>query len=291
MNAASIGAKRSVATLVVAIVAPGNMGAAVGKRLTEHAVDVLTTLAGRSVNSVARTTAAGMRAVSLPELMSAQFLLSIVPPAAALPFAELMAPALRAAARKPVFVDCNAVSPATAQRIAALIEPTGAPFVDAGIIGPPPGEARQPAIYASGPHAAQLSVLRAHGLDMRVLEGPVGAASALKMSFAGINKGVIAVAAAMVLAAARAGAAKELRRALAEREPALLASLDRKIPDMLPKAYRWVAEMQEISQFVTPEAGGEIYTGASQVFDRVARAMADDGVEPELLRHFFEFEP
>lgn len=274
--------------LVVAVVAPGNMGAAVGKRLTEHAVEVLTTLTGRSVASVARATAAGMRAVSATELVSAQLLLSIVPPAAALSFAQLIAPELRAAPRKPVFVDCNAVSPATAQRIGAVIEPTGAAFVDAGIIGPPPGDSRQPSIYASGPNATQVAVLKAHGLDIRVLEGPVGAASALKMSFAGINKGIIAVAAAMTLAATRSGAAKELRSALAEREPALLAALDRKIPDMLPKAYRWIAEMQEISQFVTPEAGGEIYAGASRLFDRVARAMADDGVEPELLRHFFE---
>ena len=277
----------AVMHLVVAVVAPGNMGAAVGKRLTEHAVDVLTTLGGRSAASAARATAAGMRAVSATELVSAQVLLSIVPPAAALPFAELMAESLRAAPRKPVFVDCNAVSPATAQRIAAVIERTGTPFVDAGIIGPPPG-ARQPSIYVSGPHATQVSVLTAHGLDIRVLEGPVGAASALKMSFAGINKGVIAVATAMTLAATRAGAAKELRRALAEREPALLAALDRKIPDMLPKAHRWVAEMQEISQFVTPEAGGKIYAGASQLYECVARAMADDGIEPEMLRHFFE---
>lgn len=276
-----------VMSLVVAVVAPGNMGAAVGKRLTEHAVSVLTTLDGRSAASAARATDAGMQAVSATELASAQLLLSIVPPAAALPFAERMVPSLRAAPRKPVFVDCNAVSPATAQRIAATIEPTGAPFVDAGIIGPPPG-ARQPSIYASGPHATEVSVLSAHGLDIRVLEGPVGAASALKMSFAGINKGMIAVATAMTLAATRAGAAAELRRALAEREPALLASLNRKIPDMLPKAYRWAAEMQEISQFATSEAGGEIYAGASQLYERIARAMANEGIEPEMLRHFFE---
>lgn len=275
--------------LVVAVIAPGNMGAAVGKVLTEHSVEVLTALEGRSAASAARAISAGMRVVPPAELVRAQLLLSIVPPASALSLAELMAPALGAAAHKPVFVDCNAVSPATARRIAAVIEPTGAAFVDAGIIGPPPrtGAAR-PGIYASGPHAGRLSVLTEYGLDIRVLEGPVGAASALKMSFAGINKGVIAVATAMTLAAARAGAAQELRQALAEREPALLASLGRKVPDMLPKAYRWVAEMQEISQFVTPEAGGEIYLGAAQLYERVARAMASDDSELEALHQLFE---
>jgi L-threonate 2-dehydrogenase len=281
-------AQGTVGHLVVAVVAPGSMGAAVGKLLTEHAVEVLITLEGRSAVSAARAASSGMRAVSSEELARAQLLLSIVPPASALPFAEAMVPALQAAAHKPVFVDCNAVSPATARRIATVIETTGTPFVDAGIIGPPPRKgAAQPSIYASGPHAGQVSVLTQHGLDIRVLDAPIGAASALKMSFAGINKGVIAIATAMTLAAIRAGAAKELRQALAEREPALLASLGRKVPDMLPKAYRWVAEMQEISQFVTPEAGGEIYVGASQLYERVARAMASDS-ELETLRQFFE---
>src|SRR5215469_14956620 len=100
-------------SLVVAVVAPGNMGAAVGRCLTEHSVEVLTALAGRSTASVARASAAGMRTVALEELASAELVLSIVPPAAALPFAQQLAPALTAASRKPVFVDCNAVSPAT----------------------------------------------------------------------------------------------------------------------------------------------------------------------------------
>ena len=275
-------------TLVVAVIAPGNMGAAVGKRLADHTVQVRTTLSGRSKASAERAIAAGMRTVPLEELTTAQLLLSIVPPGAALALARQLAPALSAAPNKPVFVDCNAVSPTTAARIAAVVEATGAPFVDAGIIGPPPRPSgQQPSIYVSGPHAARVSVLAAHGLDIRVLEAPNGAASALKMSFAGITKGVIAVATAMTLAATRAGAQNELRKELADREPALLASLARKVPDMMPKAYRWVAEMQEISQFVTPEAGGEIYTGASQIYDRVARAMASDAPELEALRRFF----
>jgi L-threonate 2-dehydrogenase len=275
-------------SLVVAVIAPGNMGAAVGKRLTERSVEVLTTLSDRSKASSERAAAAGMRAVPLEGLTGAQLLLSIVPPGAALALAQQMAPALSAAARKPVFVDCNAVSPTTAARIAAVIEATGTPFVDAGIIGPPPRpEGSQPSIYVSGSQASRVSVLTAHGLDIRVLDAPIGAASALKMSFAGITKGVTAVATAMTLAAVRVGAHNELHRELADREPALLASLARKIPDMLPKAYRWVAEMQEISQFVTPEAGGDIYAGASQIYDRVARAMASDAAELEALRSFF----
>ena len=44
----------------VAIIAPGNMGAGVGRRLTENKVPVLTSLDGRSEASVKRASEAGM---------------------------------------------------------------------------------------------------------------------------------------------------------------------------------------------------------------------------------------
>src|SRR5580704_7608049 len=191
---------------VIAIVSPGNMGAAVGARLVEHGVEVLTTLDGRSAASASRAAQAGMAVVPLAALVEADVLLSILPPAVAEPFASQMAPLLRQAQRKPVFVDCNAVSPRTVQRIGAEVTSTGTLFVDAGIIGQPPQPGRDgPRFYACGEHAARFQALASYGIDVRVLEGPVGAASALKLSFAGINKGITAIVSVMVLAAGREG--------------------------------------------------------------------------------------
>ena len=274
---------------IVAIVAPGNMGAAIAKRLSEHGVKVLTTLEGRSGASKARADSAGMEAVAPERLTEAEFLLSILPPGSALSFAERMAPALRDAQRKPVFVDCNAVSPATVERISAVIGATGAPFIDASIIGFPPVAGRaSPHIYACGEHAVRLTTLSAHGLDIRVLEGPVGAASALKMCYAGINKGVAAIATAMILAATRAGAAPALRQELSESLPDLLDSLNRQIPDMLPKAYRWVAEMQEIAAFAGDDAtAADIFTAFSKLYDRVSHDYASEKHESAALTQFF----
>jgi len=138
----------------VAIIAPGNMGAGVGQRLAEHKVTVLTTLAGRSSHSAQRAGAAGMRDVDERQLMEADILLSIVPPGEALALAGRLAPVLAAANRKPVYADCNAVSPQTMQRIADTIATTGAPFVAAGIIGPPPRPgSSNTKFYVSGPAA------------------------------------------------------------------------------------------------------------------------------------------
>jgi 3-hydroxyisobutyrate dehydrogenase-like beta-hydroxyacid dehydrogenase len=270
---------------VVAVVAAGNMGAAVGARLAANGVDALTSLAERSAASRDRARAAGMRDASDAELARADYLLSIVPPAAALPFAERMAPKIAASDRKPIYVDCNAVSPDTARRIGQCVAATGAVFVDAGIIGPPPrAGAPGPRFYASGTHAARFEPLAAHGLEIRVLEAPVGAASALKMSYAGITKGLVAVGAAMLLAAARGGVADALRAELEESQRHLLASFEKTVPAMFPKAYRWVAEMQEIAAFAGDDAAAaEIYRGASALYARLASDVVGEGVEVERL--------
>jgi len=274
---------------LVAIVAPGNMGAAVAKRLGEQRVSVLTVLEGRGEASAARARDAGMTVVPRDRLCEAQFILSILPPAAALSFAQVMAPILGEAAQKPVFVDCNAVSPDTVRQIGTVVSASGTPFIDAGIIGlPPKPGGPSPHFYASGPDAARLQTLASFGLDIRVLDGPVGAASALKMCYAGINKGVAAIAAAMILAAARSGATAALHQELSESLPGLLNSLQRQIPDMLPKAYRWVAEMQEIAAFGGDDAPTrDIFNGFAQLYAAIAQDVAGDKQASTVLTQFF----
>jgi 3-hydroxyisobutyrate dehydrogenase-like beta-hydroxyacid dehydrogenase len=272
----------------VAIVAPGSMGAAVGARLVSRGARVLTTLEGRSGASRGRAHAAGLTVVAERELLEADFLLSIVPPAHALALAERLAPRLREAPRKPVFVDCNAVSPATMQRIADAIAATATPCVDAGIIGMPPrAGASGPNFYASGPHAERFKTLSSRGLEIRVLAGPIGAASALKMSYAGITKGITAVATSMLLAATRGEIAEALKAELAESQPSLLASFQRTVPGMFPKAYRWVAEMCEIATFAGDDlAAAEIFQGAAALYDRIARDVAGERREARMLESF-----
>ncbi len=259
-------------TPVVAIVAPGAMGAAVGKRLVDNGLKVLTSLQGRSEATVARAKAAGMADADDKEIAAADFILSILPPGDALALAERFAPALRASNSKPVYVDCNAVNPKTVERVAAAIAPTECPFVDAGIIGSPPkpGDAG-PRFYASGPAAPRFARLRDYGLDVRVLNGAASAASALKMSYAGITKGTQAIGAAMMLAAVRAGSADDLLAELQGSQKQLFPWLKRQLELMPPKAYRWVAEMQEIAGFVADDPGArDLYEGAAEFYERFA---------------------
>jgi L-threonate 2-dehydrogenase len=269
----------------IALLSPGAMGSAVGARLVGHGLRVITSLDGRSPASVQRAAAAGMAAAPEAELAGAALILSIVPPGDAEAVVRRLLPHLAAVERKPIFVDANALSPATKRSMAALIESAGCRMVDGSIIGPPPTEAaRGTMVYLSGTAAAEAAWLGGYGLEIRVLDGPIGAAAALKMCFAGINKGIAGLATVMMLAAERSGAGAALRAQLGESMPQLLERFRFQIPDMFPKAHRWVAEMREISAFLDEDpAGAAIFEGMAQLYERIAVDVAGDRMERTLL--------
>lgn len=235
----------------VAVVAPGDMGHAVADVLRRGGLRVVTCLAGRGPDSVARANRAGMEALTSLEdvVRAADVFLSILPPSQALDLAGEVAAAIKAAGSTLLYADCNAVSPKTVEAIGAVIEASGGRFADAGIVGGPPRPGTKgPRVYASGAAAAEFAALGQHGLDIRVIGGEVGQASALKMCFAAMSKGVTALATEALTAGRLLGVAEPLQAELAASLPALLDYASRAVPSMPPKAYRWIGEMEEIAQ-------------------------------------------
>jgi len=263
-------------TETVGVIAMGEMGSGVARRLHEHGATVITSLAGRSAASAARAERAGAIPVSTDDefVRQADFILSIVPPGDAVGLAQRLAPAIKRAGRRIVYADCNAVSPQTADEIGSVLEGTGCIYVDAGIIGPPPGPNSRTIFYASGPGANDFEKLSARGLSIRVMEGPNGAASAMKMSYAGITKGCTAIGSAMMLGATRGGTADALLQELTESQPMLLNWMRGFVSRMPPKAYRWVAEMEEIAKFQQDDpAAAAMYDGIARFYEQIAAAL------------------
>jgi L-threonate 2-dehydrogenase len=266
--------------MTVAVIGSGEMGSAVGRRLREMGARAVTELNGRSRRSIERVAAAGLEVIDDDRRLAAEadYILSIVPPGVAYEVAERFYGPLQSAARNPVFVECNAVSPATVRRIGQLLRDTGCRFVDAGIIGGPPAgtASKGPRFYASGPHAQAFARLARYGLDIAVLDGPVGAASGLKLCYAGLTKGFIALAQAMVGAAVCEGLAESLFGELARTQPDMLARFEHSVPGTFSKAYRWVAEMEQIAEFLGDEPDGAgIYRGAARLYERIAMEFSD----------------
>jgi 3-hydroxyisobutyrate dehydrogenase-like beta-hydroxyacid dehydrogenase len=262
----------------IGVIAMGEMGSATARRLRERGATVITQLAGRSAASAARAEKAGAAAVATDEefVRRSDVILSIVPPGDAVALAQRLAPAIKRAGRKTIYVDCNAVSPQTAERIGEVLEGTGCAYVDAGIIGPPPSATGRTIFYVSGPGAKDFARLGDYGLTIRVMDGPNGAASAMKLSYAGITKGCTAIGSAMMLGATRGGTADALLQELSESQPMLLSWMRGFVSRMPPKAYRWVAEMEEIAKFQEADpAAAAMYLGIARFYEQIAAALAD----------------
>jgi 3-hydroxyisobutyrate dehydrogenase-like beta-hydroxyacid dehydrogenase len=249
------------------------MGSGVGAVLHQHGLRVLTSLAGRGHASRERAAQAGFEDVAdLAELVRAcDVLLSIVPPGVAGAVADQVAAAVSATGHDLLYVDCNAIAPSTAAGIWRTVTAAGARFADAGIIGPPPTRPGN-RIFTSGPGATAFAALAHFGLDIRVLEGDVGQASGLKMCYAAMTKGVQALGAELLVAARLLGVVDTL---LAEQSDggdvaAVRRFVERSLPTMPPKAYRWIGEMEEIAQcFEDLGLPGRLMLGAADVYTNV----------------------
>ena len=259
----------------IVVIAAGEMGAGIGGRLSRQGATVRTALKGRSTATIARAKAAGMISVDDDAALvdGADFVLSVMPPGEAKALAQRLAPAHKALAKKPVFADCNAVAPATVRDIAAVIAPTGCAFADIGILGgPPPRDGDQsPRLYVSGDGARRCLDLKGLGLDMRLVEGGVGEASAIKMGYACLTKGTQAIGTSMILGVMRNGVAPHVKDALGDSLPDVLNYVSRQMPRMYPKAYRWVAEMEEIAKFLAADPGAsQMLAGAAKLYQQIA---------------------
>ncbi|NTJ67155.1 NAD(P)-dependent oxidoreductase [Agrobacterium rhizogenes] len=264
----------------IAVIGAGAMGSAIGRRLVENGARVVTYLEGRSASTIERAKTAGMEPVGLDAIAASRLILSIVPPAEAVGVAKQIAAELRRVGAKTTFMDCNAISPRTMTEIAAIFGSDCGVVLDGSIIGGPPKPGQKgPKLYVSGDTAGDSGVLVEYGLQVRRIEGAVGAASALKMCYAGINKGVTGLGTAMLLAAIRSGADVALKRELQESLPDFDAKFVHGIPDMYPKAYRWVAEMEEISEFLgEDDPAALIFKGMAGLYRKMARDREEGGV-------------
>lgn len=276
----------------VTIIGAGEMGAAVGRRMREMGARVLTSLDGRGAASTERVKRAQLEVIEDDAQLASEsgFILSIVPPGVALNVAERFVRSIKSIREKPIFVDCNAVSPTTARQIGAALAAAGCDFIDAGIIGGPPRPGYDPRFYASGPRAEAMTLLRSFGLDIEILDDRIGTASGLKMSYAGLTKGFIAIGAAMTAAASRAGLGPALRAELKRSQPQTFEMLRTRVPAMFSKAYRWVAEMEEIAAFLDKPARGEtIFKGAASLYEQIAAEWdSDQSKAAARLKAFFE---
>lgn len=258
----------------IAVLMPGDMGHAVGRVLREHGHRVLTCLAGRSDRTRGLAETAGVE--DTPDLETlvadAELVLSILPPGRAQAQAEAVAGAMKHTGTAPVYVDCNAISPELTKTVGEAITSAGAPYIDAGIIGLAPGKGPATRFYVSGSDTRPMEALNGKGIEVHALGGEVGAASGLKMCYAGLTKGRWTLQTAVLLAAEQLGLSEALKQEFEFSQEAEYAVMRERIARLPADSGRWVAEMEEIAAtFADAGVPSGFHEGAAEIFRVLAK--------------------
>ena len=238
----------------VGLLHPGEMGAAVGAVLRAQGTPVLWASEGRSAETRARAEAAGLEDVgSVDAVARSDVVFSICPPHAALDVA-------RSAHFGGIYVDANAVSPATAAQVGQAV----GQFVDGGIVGPPPRGPSTTRLYLSGAEAGRVAeLLHGSALEPRVVPN----ASAVKMAYAAWTKGTAAMLLAIRELARREGVEEALLEEWDLSQPALRDRHERALRSADAKGWRWVGEMEEIAaSFEADGLPGGFHRAAAEVY-------------------------
>lgn len=238
------------------------MGSVVGAQLVSCGHEVIWDPRGRSEASRRRAATAGL--IATASVRTAEIVISVCPPSAALATARSLAGV------DALVIDANAVSPATASEIGRVL---GGRWVDGGIVGPPPERPGTTRIYLSGDHASEAAdVFAPTSLEPVILGGGPVAASTLKMAYAAWTKGSAALLLAVVEMARELGVEDPLRSEWARSQPMLERQHERATESATAKGWRWTGEMLEVAaSFAQAEQPAGFHQAAAEVFSRFPR--------------------
>jgi 3-hydroxyisobutyrate dehydrogenase-like beta-hydroxyacid dehydrogenase len=257
----------------VGVLHPGAMGSALAGAIRQP---VYWAGHGRSRESCERAERQDLIDVGSVESLAEQseVLISVCPPHAAVDLASQVA----GRGYRGIYLDANAIAPAESVKIGQMFER----YVDGGIIGGPPHEAGTTRFYlAAGDRMQDVETVaqlwEGSPLDVRVLDKGVGAASALKMAYAGWTKGSSALLLAIRSYAESAGVGPELVEEWRLSIPELPTRTERSASGVGPKAWRFGGEMAQIAAALEAEGLPEgFHLAAQDLYERLALLKGSD---------------
>lgn len=254
----------------IGLLHPGEMGATLGAAARLNEAQVVWASAGRSPQTRSRAEEARLTDLgSVSALLErSHIILSVCPPHAA----AALAGSVAGRHFSGVYVDANAVSPATSRAIRQIVEAGGARFVDGALIGPPARKPGTTRLYLSGAEAARVAAgFRRGPLEALVLDGPPEAASALKMTYAAYTKGAAALLIAIRTLAIHEGVDAALTSEWERSQAGLPQRSAAAVRANARKAWRFSGEMQEIADtFAAAGLPDGFHRAAAEVYRRLS---------------------
>lgn len=261
----------------IGVLHPGSMGSALGSNASG---DVYWASNGRSTATAIRAGDAGM--VDLESMQAlvegVDAIISVCPPHAAVDVAR----GVSGLEFSGIYLDANAVSPATSVTIAAMF----ARFVDGGIVGAPPHPPRETTsiktrLYLSGEEAASMAgIFAGSNVEPRVIGDAPGSASAIKMAFAGWTKGSAALLLSVAAYARSQGVLDDLILEWERTIPDLPRRLESVASGIGRKAWRFEGEMEEIAVALADMGLPDgFHRAAAEIYERLAELKDQAGPE------------
>jgi 3-hydroxyisobutyrate dehydrogenase-like beta-hydroxyacid dehydrogenase len=292
--------EKTVTFAKIGLMSIGEMGFHWAKLLKAHGLEVLTYDKDRAEVSRKRGENAGVKSVaSMSDLVSeAELIVSIVVPSAAIDVAKKVAEAVKTARRKDlIFLDANAISPMTAEEIGKNLEPAGVNFIDGCIIGSAARMGKGTIVYVSGPEANRMQALEKFNIPVKVLGASTNQASAFKVVYAGLTKGLQGLFCELLMGARRFGLLGEIRAQYDESFPGLLEKVSSSIVGLNIHAARRAEEMDELTRtfdhfgmrsFMAPAAQKVLEAIAALPRREASVSGARAGDLSETLERFYE---
>jgi 3-hydroxyisobutyrate dehydrogenase-like beta-hydroxyacid dehydrogenase len=249
---------------------PGEMGISLAASARRAGHAACWASEGRSRQTQERAEEHGLRDVGTLEAMcrSCPVIVSVCPPHAA----EEVARQVAGRSFDGVYLDANAISPARAIRIGEAIQAAGASFIDGGVIGGPAWEPGETWLYLCGPEAERVAACFVAGpVEVSILKGEIGTASALKMCYAAYTKGTSALLCAILAAAETLGVRAELEAQWERDEEGFSPKVQARVRRVTRKAWRFAGEMDEIAATFRDAGGpGGFHEAAAEIYRRLA---------------------
>ncbi|MEH3108184.1 MAG: DUF1932 domain-containing protein [Sphingomonas fennica] len=179
--------------------------------------------------------------------------------------------------------EMNSIAPDTKRAIAAALP--RARFVDTAVMAPVNPKRQAVPLLTSGPHGAAGATLLADlGFEnVRAVEGPLGAASSIKMIRSVMVKGIEALTAECLLAAHKAGVADQVIASLsASTGQDWAAQGDYNLDRMMVHGSRRAAEMEEVVKTLDALGTGSVMTRGTVERQRAIGAL---GLSPPPESH------
>jgi 3-hydroxyisobutyrate dehydrogenase-like beta-hydroxyacid dehydrogenase len=183
-----------------------------------------------------------------------------------------------------------------ADQIGKILQPSGVDFVDGCIIGSASKMDKGAVVYVSGPKAPMIQELEAYGFSVKVLGPAVAQASAFKVVYAGLTKGLQGLFVELLMGARAFGLLDEILKRYEESFPGLLDKVTSSIVGLRIHAGRRAEEMDELKRtfnhhgmksFMAPAAQKVLQAIAALDISKPSDSGAREGELLETLELFY----